>query len=174
MQIHLEKHHCRGTVPPHIHGHGQTHALIHLFINLPLSNAVRMARSISWWPSDPIRKTVIWDPMREKETQAACKMCWTCVVFVVSPESFSRFKDVRTAGNFPSCSLTCSVKQASLHWVEGREEKREVGKKRAREKERRGNGRVDSSAFMRRISPSVFPGGAEETAKKLLHTACSC
>lgn len=35
--------------------------------DLPLSNAVRMARSMSWWPSEPIRKTVIWEKMRKTD-----------------------------------------------------------------------------------------------------------
>lgn len=49
-------------------------------------------------------------------------------------------------------------------------QRRGGGERREREKGRRGNGRVDSSAFVRCISPSVFPGGAEETAKTLAYS----
>lgn len=106
-----QQHPWRGTVKwKQLTGHScsGTHTVC-TCTHPPLSNAVRMARSMSWWPSDPIRKTVIWGTMRERETDscinsAQAKVCesnftllYFCCCLIERVEAYSILKKTVTS-----------------------------------------------------------------------------
>lgn len=67
--------------------------LLRQTISLPFNKAVKMARSISWCPSDPMRNTVIWNEKTNKKFHR-----WLLKQYVKFAES--EFRDIGSKQNW--------------------------------------------------------------------------